>query len=94
MILRLLARRRTGRRTAIPAQTVETPRRSSVNLFKGHTTSVEHVSHSGPRRAGIGAHEPVRVDHRRDAHRELVDEPGALLGRGAIAERRPWRGTF
>ena len=38
MILRLLARRRTGRRTAIPAQTVETPRRSSVNLFKGHTT--------------------------------------------------------
>ena len=38
MILRLLARRRTGRRTAIPARTVETPRRSSVNLFKGHTT--------------------------------------------------------
>ena len=39
MILRLLARGRTGRRTAIPARTVETPRRSSVNLFKGHTTS-------------------------------------------------------
>ena len=38
MILRLLARGRTGRRTAIPARTVETPRRSSVNLFKGHTT--------------------------------------------------------
>ncbi len=39
MILRLLARGRTGRRTAIPARTVETPRRSSVNLFKGHTSS-------------------------------------------------------
>ena len=38
MILRLLARGRTSRRTAIPARTVETPRRSSVNLFKGHTT--------------------------------------------------------
>ena len=35
----LLARGRTGRRTAIPARTVETPRRSSVNLFKGHTSS-------------------------------------------------------
>ena len=38
MILRLLARGRTGRRTAIPARTVETPRRSTVNLFKRHTT--------------------------------------------------------
>ena len=34
--------------------------------------------------AGVGAHEPGRVDHRRDARRELEDEPdgGALLGRG------------
>ena len=37
--LRLLACGRTGRRTAIPARTVETPRTSSVNLFKRHTTS-------------------------------------------------------
>ena len=44
MILRLLARGRTGRRTAIPARTVETPRRSSVNLFKGHTTSGQSVN--------------------------------------------------
>ena len=37
-----------------------------------------------PGRAGVGAHEPGRVDHRRDARRELEDEPdgGALLGRG------------
>ena len=35
------------------------------------------------RRAGVGAHEPGRVDHRRDARRELEDEPDgrALLGR-------------
>ena len=39
MTLRLLACGRTGRRTAIPARSVETPRRSSVNLFKRHTTS-------------------------------------------------------
>ena len=39
MTLRLLACGRTGRRTAIPARTVETPRTSSVNLFKRHTTS-------------------------------------------------------
>ena len=44
MTLRLLACGRTGRRTAIPARTVETPRTSSVNLFKRHTTRC------GPRR--------------------------------------------
>ena len=49
MILRLLARGRTGRRTAIPARTVETPRRSSVNLFKGHTTRLP----SGRGRYGV-----------------------------------------
>ena len=31
--------------------------------------------------AGVGAHEPGRVDHRRDARRELEDEPDGLLGR-------------
>ena len=33
--------------------------------------------------AGVGVDEPGRVDHRRDARRELEDEPdgGALLGR-------------
>ena len=38
----------------------------------------------GARWAGVGAHEPGRVDHGRDAGRELEDEPdgGALLGRG------------
>ena len=38
----------------------------------------------GSCRAGVRAHEPGRVDHRRDARRELEDEPdgGALLGRG------------
>ena len=38
----------------------------------------------GARRAGVGAHEPGRVNDRRDARRELEDEPdgGALLGRG------------
>ena len=41
----------------------------------------------GPGRSGVGAHEPGRVDDRRDARRELEDEPdgGALLGR---ADRR------
>ena len=45
---------------------------------------VERVtSPLGAGRAGVGAHEPGRVDHRRDARRELEDEPdgGALLGR-------------
>ena len=57
MILRLLARGRTGRRTAIPARTVETPRRSSVNLFKGHTTSRRRRPRPGygrPRRGSAG----------------------------------------
>ena len=37
----------------------------------------------GAGRAGVGAHEPGRVNDRRDARRELEDEPdgGALLGR-------------
>ena len=46
---------------------------------------VEHVTAPlGKGRAGVGAHEPGSVDHRRDARRELEDEPdgGALLGRG------------
>ena len=44
------------------------------------------TAHSG--RAGVGTHEPGRVDHRRHAGRELEDEPdgGALHG-GATAER-------
>ena len=79
MILRLLARRRTGRRTAIPAQTVETPRRSSVNLFKGHTTSLaqhpvrkrllQAASPSRPRSA------PSRRDGRRDSQPEDQRRP-------------------
>ena len=38
----------------------------------------------GAGRAGVGAHEPGRVDHRRDARRQLEDEPDgrALLRRG------------
>ena len=45
---------------------------------------VEHVDRPlGAGRAGVGADEPGRVDHRRDARRELEDIPdgGALLGR-------------
>ena len=45
---------------------------------------VERVTaHLGAGRAGVGAHEPGRVNDRRDARRELEDEPdgGALLGR-------------
>ena len=60
MILRLLARGRTGRRTAIPARTVETPRRSSVNLFKGHTTSVPHFQdHASDIATIVGAYNAV-----------------------------------
>ena len=46
---------------------------------------VEHVTAPlRPRRAGVGTHEPGGVDHRRDAGRELEDEPdgGALQRRG------------
>ena len=72
MILRLLARRRTGRRTAIPARTVETPRRSSVNLFKGHTTSSQEqtaVNRRSPRATGRTARltrSPLGRDRARD----------------------------
>ena len=46
----------------------------------------------GAGRAGVGAHEPGRVDHRRDAGRELEDEPdgGALLGRCRRRARGSW----
>ena len=67
MILRLLARGRTGRRTAIPARTVETPRRSSVNLFKGHTTSQGRAE---LRRIGSNLNQVVRHLHQGRNDRE------------------------
>ncbi len=44
--------------------------------------------------AGVGAHEPGRVDEGRDAGGQLVDEPdgGAPLGRVRPRSAGPWRG--
>ena len=51
--------------------------------------SVNQPVADGAGRAGVGADEPRRVDHRRDARRELEDEPDgrALLGRGDCRTR-------
>ena len=48
----------------------------------------------GAGRTGVGADEPAGVDHRRDARRELEDEPDgrALLGRGDRRAGGLWRG--
>ena len=44
----------------------------------------------GAGRVGVGAHEPGRINHRRDARRQLEDQPhgGALLRRGDRGTRR------
>ena len=88
MILRLLARRRTGRRTAIPARTVETPRRSSVNLFKGHTTRS-----CRSRRRWWGCGSPLRPGppaSRRGvtAHSGLVDRAASRCSMSSILQAR------
>ena len=79
MILRLLARGRTGRRTAIPARTVETPRRSSVNLFKGHTTR-------GCRYQNLGNKIPIgETSGRLGGKRTSVSTPRGLGARSGAA---------
>ena len=46
------------------------------------------TAHSGAGRAGVGVDESGRVDHRRDARRQLEDLPhGGPLSAGATAER-------
>ena len=81
MILRLLARGRTGRRTAIPARTVETPRRSSVNLFKGHTTSGSDYG-CGPTSPRASRPSPRPAAARRERHDAVRRRTGLSPGRG------------
>ena len=76
MTLRLLACGRTGRRTAIPARTVETPRTSSVNLFKRHTTRARRERDDGAHaRRGGQTRQEADGEHRE--RQDQADQAGA-----------------
>ena len=80
MILRLLARGRTGRRTAIPARTVETPRRSSVNLFKGHTTRCSRTAAASSRPPQC--RQPIRIAVLAPGPHQQQSCPAPVTGHG------------
>ena len=70
---RTTAERVEGPIISVPARTVETPRRSSVNLFKGHTTR------------GCGGGRSLNLGDPRDPLSAVLDPRGGRRPRGGPA---------